>query len=133
MSYPLVSDSWGLEEKKAINKVIKSNIYTYKGKYVADFENVLSDEQANSFRQAVFEAGLSPRQFDKIAAYFVNENAARKKDKSYDDEDIKKLMHKRSRYVEFNLLWDKGTLFGIKTGGSTEAILMSMPPTVKWV
>ena len=34
MNYPLVSDSWGLEEKKAINKVIKSNIYTYKGKYI---------------------------------------------------------------------------------------------------
>ena len=48
--------------------------------YVADFANVLSDEQANSFRQAVFEAGLSPKQFDKIAAYFMNENAAMEQD-----------------------------------------------------
>ena len=48
--------------------------------YVADFDNVLSEEQANGFRQAVFEAGLSPRQFDKIAAYFVNENAAMEQD-----------------------------------------------------
>ena len=56
----------------------------------------------------------------------------RRKSDEYCDRERQVQLYRRGRYVEFNLVFDRGTLFGLQSGGRTEAILMSLPPLVRW-
>ncbi len=84
--------------------------------------NELGFEQSFAFMQSVGE------HFLKGYLPIVQ----KRKDTQYSERERNFQLYRRGRYVEFNLVYDRGTLFGLQSGGRTESILMSMPPVVHW-
>lgn len=90
----------------------------------------------------LFFDDLNERGFDESFAFMrsVGEHfipaylpiVEKRKERAYTERERDFQLYRRGRYVEFNLVYDRGTLFGLQTGGRTESILMSLPPLVKW-
>ena len=91
------------------------------GTFFDDF-NELGFERSFALQRAVGDA------FIPAYAPIV----ARRRDAEYGERERDFQAYRRGRYVEFNLVWDRGTLFGLQSGGRTESILMSLPPVVRW-
>jgi coproporphyrinogen III oxidase len=87
-----------------------------------DFEDEAGFEANFAFTRDVGEAFLDV--FPRIVRARMNQAAG--------DEDRRRMLNFRGRYAEFNLVYDRGTLFGLKTGGNIDAILMSLPPVATW-
>jgi coproporphyrinogen III oxidase len=87
----------------------------------------------DDFNSAGFEQSYAMTQ--SVGDSFINAYLPilkRRKDMEYGERERDFQAYRRGRYVEFNLVFDRGTHFGLQSGGRTEAILMSMPPIVKW-
>ncbi|MDO9359751.1 MAG: oxygen-dependent coproporphyrinogen oxidase [Polaromonas sp.] len=87
----------------------------------------------DDFQELGFERSLAMMQ--SVAEGFLPAYlpiVGRRKDMAYGERERGFQLYRRGRYVEFNLVWDRGTHFGLQSGGRTESILMSMPPLVSW-
>ena len=91
------------------------------GIFFDDFSE-LGFEQSFAFQRSVGDAFIN--------AYLPI--VQRRKDTAYGERERDFQAYRRGRYVEFNLIYDRGTIFGLQSNGRTESILLSMPPIVKW-
>ncbi|MFK7905636.1 MAG: oxygen-dependent coproporphyrinogen oxidase [Chitinophagales bacterium] len=92
------------------------------------FDRLSADETHSKEQRFEFVKGVG-ESFVPIYTYFADQH----RDTPYGEAEKEWQLLRRSRYVEFNLVYDRGTKFGLYTNGRTESILMSLPPLAKWV
>ena len=126
--------------EKMCNKFNKSYYKEYK-KWCDDYFYLPHRKEARGIGGIFFDYLHSDdwgNDFDFVQAvgnffhYYSTKTIKKLKEKSWNEQEKNIQLLKRSRYAEFNLLHDRGTRFGLETGGNIDAILMSMPPLAKW-
>lgn len=140
--YPLEEDviHWH-QVSKALCEPFGADVYPKYKKWCDDYF-YLKHRKENRGVGGLFFDDLNAWDFDQSFAFMraVGEGfldaylpiMARRKAAPYNEHQRQFQLYRRGRYVEFNLVYDRGTLFGLQTGGRTESILMSLPPLVRW-
>jgi len=117
------------------------DIYPHYKKWCDDYFYLKHRQEQRGIGGLFFD-DLNEWEFEKCFAFLRSVGDAflpayipiveRRKDIEYDEQQRQFQLYRRGRYVEFNLVYDRGTLFGLQSGGRTESILMSLPPMVRW-
>lgn len=140
--YPFDEDiiEWHQQAKNALDSVDEKLYPEYKA-WCDDYFFLKHRDEARGVGGIFFD-DLNDRSFDECFSVIKAVGDAftkaylpiveRRKNLAYTQQQRDFQLYRRGRYVEFNLVWDRGTLFGLQTGGRTESILMSMPPLARW-
>ena len=136
------------KEKKYFHNELKKTCNFYDKKYYAKYKKWCDEYFYLKHRQeprgigGIFYDDLNEWGFESCFLFMqsVGENflkaylpiVERRRDITYSKKERDFQLYRRSRYAEFNLLYDRGTLFGLQSGGRIESILMSMPPLARW-
>lgn len=118
-----------------------ADVYPRYKKWCDDYFHIRHRNEARGIGGLFFD-DLNEWDFEKSFAFMQSVGdsyvpayvpiVARRKNDVYQEAQRQFQLYRRGRYVEFNLVYDRGTIFGLQTGGRTESILMSLPPLVRW-